>query len=84
MTTLIGITQYPEQTENFCAKEFKMLGTRTVVGPFRSADQAEGWVKFMQSRPGEFRPIPDAAPVAVQDRWYGVAFELAGSETQQR
>ena len=76
MTVLIGITQSPEKTEDYICMEYKGVGTRTIVGPFGSPEQASGWMHFMKVRADEYQEIAVPNQLGIENEWYGFAFEL--------
>ena len=76
MTVLIGITQAPEKTEEYICMEYKGVGTRTIVGPFGSPEQASGWMHFMKVRADGYQEIEVPVQSGTEHEWYGFAFEL--------
>lgn len=80
MTILIGITQSPEKTEEHLCMEFKEVGTRAIVGPFRSAEDASSWMQFMMTRAKDYQQVSVPAPSSGANWWYGFTFERLESK----
>ena len=76
MTVLIGITQAPEKTEEYICMEYNGVGSRTIVGPFLSPEQASAWMHFMKDRAAGYREVAVPDQSGADNQWYGFTFEL--------
>jgi hypothetical protein len=75
MKLLIGITQDLDLTKSNISEKFDHLSEPVEVGPFKTKDEASGWVKFMMDRGTDYEEFVTAETGSLNKPWWGVIFE---------
>jgi len=75
MKILIGITQNVDAAKKSITAQYKVLGTATEAGPFKTREEALNWQNFMMNRRDNYVEFKAASPVSSENYWFGITVE---------
>lgn len=78
MKIVIGITQDPENIENYIDQYAGKVGSATEVGPFLSQEEARVWQESLKNKISTIEVVPEEPNIQLDAVFYGFTFESGG------